>query len=234
MTASNFCRLAAACATVSAFAVTGAHADGNLPARFATSEDGLAARIEFPETRGDGKLTIRCAAKVSNDGDMNDNGCYSTDDTNTARIFIQAVNKAAKKAKMIPARIGGRDRSVYVQYQVEFRSEGEEKTVTIYNNPGVTENAEAYGIDHVAAQRTIGKETWQKECPRYTRFLVWARAHVAASGEQSSISLAPNEGPPITGKCETAIIRTLEQESFAPAMDGAEPVQSTYVEPFGN
>lgn len=237
MTASSFCRLVVAFAAVPALAATAAaQADGNIPARFSTGEDGLAARIEFPETRGDGKIIVRCAAKVSNRGDMNDNGCFSTGDTeaNTARVFIEAVNKAAKKAKMIPARIGGQHRSVYVQYQVEFRTEGEENTVTIYNNPGVNENVEAYGIDHVAAQRTIGKEAWQRECPRHTRFLVWVRAHVAASGEQSSISLAPNEGPPITGKCETAIVRTIEQEAFAPAMDGAEPVQSTYVEPFGN
>lgn len=224
--------------TMTVLLLTGglAHAESNSPARFAAGEDGLAGRIEFPEVRGDGKITLQCAARVDNDGDMGDNGCYNASESNanSSRIFIDAINKAAKKAKMIPARVGGRHRDVYVQYRVEFKTEGEENTITVYNNPGVQENVEAYGIDHIAAQRTIGKEPWQKECPRRTRFLVWVRAHVAESGEASSVSIAPNEGPPITADCEQSIIRTVEESAFAPAMDGDVPVQSSYVEPFGN
>jgi len=209
-----------------------AYAAVNTPARFSGGEDGLAQRIEFPEVKGDGKITLRCAAKVRDDGDMDDNGCYLDD--NNAGVFMKAINAAARKAKMIPAVIDGKKRDVYVQYRVEFRTADGKNSITIYNNPGVRENVEAYGDDHIAAQRALTRETWQKECPRHTRFLVWAKAHVAPDGEQSNISLAPNEGAPITRDCEQAIIATLAEAGFAPALDGTEPVPSSYVEPFGN
>src|SRR5690606_40027015 len=53
---------------------------------------------------------------------------------------------------------------------------GDEATVNVYPNPGVAENVEAYGADHVAAQRTIGKEEWQDICPERTDYLVWLKA----------------------------------------------------------
>lgn len=219
-------------ALLTLLALPAAHAADNVPAQFPTGEDSLTARIEFPEIRGEGSISLRCAAKVDDDGDMDENGCFS--DANNAPVFIQAVNKAAKKANMIPAVIGGKRKSVYVQYQIEFRKEGDEQTISLLNNPGVLENVEAYGADYIAAQRSLTKEKWQKVCPRHTRFQVWAKAHVAETGEQSSISLAPNEGPAITERCEEAIIATLEEAAFAPALDGSGPVPSTYVEPFGN
>jgi hypothetical protein len=209
-----------------------AHAQGNTPASFEAGDKSLASLIEFPETRGDGIASVRCSAIVSSKGKLTKNGCYS-DNTGT-NALVAAINKAAKKARLAPAVIDGRERSVYLQYQVEFKTAGENKTVKVYGNPGVVENVEAYGIEHVAAQRSITAETWQKVCPQRLRFLVWAKAHVAASGEQSNVSIASNDGPPITEKCSQAIIDTMNASIFVPAMIDGEAVPSTYVEPFGS
>lgn len=214
------------------FAAAGVRAAETWPARFDAGEDGLEALIEFPETRGDGTIIIRCAAQVSDSGKMEKHGCYG--DNSGADVFIAAINKAAKKARMQPAIIDGRPHAVYVQYRVRFETRGDENILTIYNNPGVLENIEAYGEDHIAAQRGLTKERWQRACPQQLRFLVWVKAHVAASGEQSSISIASNDGPPITQKCEAAIIATMKESGFTPALADGEPVPSTFVEPFGS
>jgi len=214
------------------FAAAGTRAAENWPARFDAGEDSLDAHIEFPETRGDGTIIIRCAAQVSDSGKMKEHGCYG--DNSGADAFIAAINKAAKKARMRPAVINGGPHAVYVQYRVRFETRGDENTIKIYNNPGVLENIEAYGEQHIAAQRGLTKERWQQACPKRLRFLVWVKAHVAASGAQSSINIASNDGPPITQKCEDAIIITMKQSRFTPALADEQPVPSTFVEPFGS
>lgn len=214
------------------FVAAGARAAETWPARFDAGEDSLEALIKFPETRGDGTIIIRCMAQVSDSGKMEEHGCYG--DNSGADVFIAAINKAAKKARMQPAVIDGRPRAVYVQYRVRFETRGDENTVTIYNNPGVLENIEAYGEDHIAAQRGLTKERWQRACPQRLPFLVWVKAHVAYSGEQSNVNIASNDGPPITQKCEEAIIATMKESGFTPALADGEPVPSTFVEPFGS
>ncbi len=209
------------------------HAAGQrLPATFDHEEAALGARIEFPSLVGDASATVRCAARVSPSGKMEDNGCYAIEPGDQA--FVPQINQAAKKARLNPASFDGRKREVYVQYRVAFAKKGDVETITIYNNPGLVENIEAYGEDHIAAQRGITDESWQKVCPKRTRYLVWAKAHVAASGEQSSISLVPGEGVPLTRECRDAIIATLEQSQFTPAFADGEPVPSSFIEPFGN
>lgn len=203
-----------------------------VPATFDHDEAALASLIEFPELRGDARATLRCAAKVTDSGKLKDNGCFAEQPSDQA--FLPGINKAAKKARMNPARFGGKGRDVYVQYRVGFVREGDENTIVIYNNPGLLENIEAYGEDHIAPQRALTDESWQKECPRRMRFLVWAKAHVAETGEQSSISLLPGDSPPITERCSKAIVATLEKSSFTPAYADGEPVPSSFIEPFGN
>ncbi|MDZ7769436.1 MAG: hypothetical protein U5K38_10355 [Woeseiaceae bacterium] len=150
------------------FAAAGARAAETWPARFDAGEDSLEARIKFPETRGDGTIIIRCAAQVSDSGKMEKHGCYG--DNSGADVFIAAINKAAKKARMQPAVIDGRPHAVYVQYRVRFETRGDENILTIYNNPGVLENIEAYGEDHIAAQRGPDERAVAERLPAATAF----------------------------------------------------------------
>lgn len=202
------------------------------PARAGTGEDSLAARIEFPDLKGNTTAMIRCAAQVEGGGDMEKNGCY--DEGPSDRLFIPAINKAARRAQMQPASLDGRSVEIYFQYRVKFEKKGDENIVTVLENPGVTENIEAYGDDHVAAQRSIGKEPWQKVCPSRARYLVWLRAHVAPDGSVSNASLTHGGGIMPTPRCQESILQTIENSIFFPALANGEPVPSTYVEPFGN
>jgi hypothetical protein len=195
-------------------------------------EDSLAQRIEFPELSGDTSATIRCAARIQGNGKMKDNGCAST--TPSDQVFIEPINKAAKKARLTPAVADDRNAEVYFQYRVEFIKKGDEAIVTVYPNPGVQENVEAYGVDHVAAQRAIGKEEWQDVCPERAQYLVWLKAHVAEDGTPSNLSLTHGGGLKPTPRCEEAILSAARTSLFFPALADGEPVPSTYVEPYGN
>lgn len=202
------------------------------PATFEHPEDALLPRIKFPELRGDATGRILCTSYVERSGKIDKTGCFLNQPSD--QVFVKAVVEGARKARMTPASVNGRPFAVYVQYIVEFSKKGDDEIIIIHNHPGVTENVEVYGVDHIGAQRGQTKEPWMNECPKRVRFAVWARAHVAETGEPSSISLTRAEGAAITERCEDAIIETLQQSTFVPAYADGEPVPSTYVEPFGN
>ena len=101
-------------------------------------------------------------------------------------------------------------------------------------NPGLGENVEAYGLEHTAAQRLMGKERWQKSCPQQNKFIVLARANVNWEGTPSAVSISHMGGLQITQKCEQALIQAVLDSRFIPAFADGEPVPSTFAEPFGS
>jgi hypothetical protein len=209
---------------------------GSLAERIAAlpgdGEESLSRLIAFPELRGDTAATIRCAARVQTNGKMKENGCAATSPAD--QVFIEPINKAAKKARLTPAVADKREKEVYFQYRVEFVKKGDEQTVNVYPNPGVQENVEAYGADHVAAQRAMGKEQWQDVCPERAQYLVWLKAHVAEDGTPSNLSLTHGGGLKPTPRCQEAILNSVSGSLFFPALADGEAVPSTYVEPYGN
>lgn len=225
----NYLRLAVCVISLTASAVAAAQRQ---PARVGTGEDSLPARIEFPELKGDASAVVRCAAQVEDGGDMEKNGCYTEGPSD--QLFIPAINEGARRAQMTPASVDGREVEVYFQYRVKFEKKDAETSVTVLENPGVTENVEAYGEDHVAAQRAVGDERWQEVCPSRAQYLVWLRAHVAPDGSVSNPSLTHGGGIMPTPRCQQSILETVENSIFFPALSDGEAVPSTYVEPFGN
>jgi len=222
----------ARCLLVAALVVGIANAAERTPATFDHAEKSLLELIEFPELRGDATARIRCASQVQGSGKMKETGCYLNSDSDV--VFSAAVVKAAKKARLKPAQIDGKTTAVYVQFQVEFTKKGDDESVRIINNPGLEENTTAYGEEHIAAQRSLTRESWQKVCPRRTHFMVWAKAHIAYDGQQSSFSVLPGTGAPITEKCRRGIVETLQESRFIPALADGIPVPSSFIEPFGS
>ncbi|MGB5347567.1 MAG: hypothetical protein WBN23_15480 [Woeseia sp.] len=202
------------------------------PARFDHPEKSLLRLMVFPELRGDATARLRCASQVDRKGRMQKTGCY----LNTAgdEVYVAPIVKAAKKARMIPATNNGEPFGVYVQFQVEFKKAGDEKTIRILNNPGLQENVEAYGEEYIAPQRGLATDHFTSVCPKRARYLVWAKAYVGPEGDHSNYSIVPGEGAPITEKCRAAIIATLRDSIFTPAMVDGEPAPSSFIEPFGN
>ena len=226
------------CACTPAIAVglmtlsTVALAQETSPANFSTGEKSLGQLIEFPELRGDVSIALSCLGILNGKGKLEEHGCFRRNPGD--ETFVAAVYPAIKKARLIPAVFDGKRVHVVFQYRVQFVKKGEEETLNFVANPGYEENVNAYGQDHIAAQRVYGKESWQKSCPRQARFVVLARANVDFDGTPGSVSLTHADGITITAGCEKAIIDTMLASRFIPAMADGEPVPSTYVEPFGN
>ncbi len=194
------------------------------------SKNKLDSLIEFPEVTGNISVTISCFSQVQTGGKMKKTGCYSANGFEAT--FAAAVSKAARKARLNPAIIGGKPRKVFLQFRVEFNAEGAEEkrveTIDLHLNPGYEENIIAYGFEHIAGQRAIGrKESWQEACPRHAKFAVWARAYLGEDGRAESPSVEHATGIIPTAPCIDAIKRVIVASQYVPAT-------SEGVEIFGN
>ena len=209
-------------------------ADETRPATFnhPDEKERLGNRIEFPEVTKDMSAMIHCFSQITARGKMKTTGCYQRVNSDTP--FAVAIMKAAKKATMIPAVINGQERKIYLQFRVEFIAEGENRDIHFYLNPANAENIEAYGYDHIAAQRVIGKETWQDVCPQRARYLLVVRAFVGEDGRPENPSIERLDGIMPTADCQNAIKDTILQSAFTPAFADGVPVPSSFVETFGN
>ncbi len=192
----------------------------------------LDKRIEFPDVKGNMSNMIYCFSQIEKSGKMKETGCLVKDNFDPA--FVNAIIKAAKKSQLTPAVINGEKRKIYLQFRVEFIAKDDERNIYLYLNPANTENIEAYGYDHIAAQRAIGKEPWQGICPQRARYFLIARAFVGEDGRSGHPTLERVSGIMPTADCQNAIKETLLQSSFTPAMADGYPVPSAFVESFSN
>lgn len=192
----------------------------------------LARRIEFPDVSGDATAMLPCFSQIERSGKMTKTGCIAKDSFNAA--FAAAVMKAAKKARVTPAVIDGKEQRVYLQFRVEFIAKGDDRYIVLYPNPGYEENVEAYGAGYIAAQRVIGKEPWQDVCPQRAGFAVLAKAFVGDDGQPESPSLERIGGILPAPDCQQSIKETILNSAFTPAMADGFPVPSAFVEIFSN
>lgn len=205
------------------------------PADFNVEEDKrrLDTLIEFPEVSGDLSVMMLCFSVIETNGKMDNTGCYLQN--NYEGPFAEAVNKAAKKARLNPAIIDGKARDVYLQFRVEFIAEKDQRDIYIYLNPGYEENIKAYGFDHIAGQRAIGRnEPWSNACPKRAQYSVLVKAFLGEDGRAASPSVSHSSGVMPTQACQDAIKQTIIQSRYTPAMADGQPVPSSFVEPFGN
>jgi hypothetical protein len=208
--------------------------DGLRPASFDFEEEEkqIDQLIEFPDVGGDLSVMLLCFSRVQPNGRMENTGCYVT--KNYDEPFAMAVNKAAKKARMTPALIDGKAREIYLQFRVEFSAEKEVRNIYFFANPGYEENVVAYGFDHIAGQRMIGREDWMEVCPKRADFRMLARAYLGEDGRADSPSLEHTGGILPTANCQDAIKKTLLESRYTPAYADGQPVPSSFIEAFGN
>jgi len=234
-----------------------AAAQENRPATFdyEESDKQLQNLISFPkEVTGKVELVLSCVSRIQPNGKMDETGCYQMNQYEQA--FASSVIRAARKARMKPAIVEGKSREVYLQFRVEFirekalpkkdddkkdKKKKEEEVVVdvgralhLYLNPGYEENVLAYGYEHIAGQRVIGKEPWQDICPSRAKYSLWVRAYLSEEGKAASPTIEFGNGIRPVANCLEAIKDTIITSQYAPAMAEGVPVPSTYIELFGN
>jgi hypothetical protein len=222
------------CSILLLVTTTALSSEGMRPASFdhEEAERRLHNRIAFPEVKGNMSTMIHCFSQIEKSGKMKDTGCFMKD--NFDPPFATAIMKAAEKSSMMPAIINGEKRKIYLQFRVEFVAKDDERNIYMYLNPANTENVEAYGADHIAAQRAIGKEPWQDICPQRAQYLLLVRAFVGEDGKSANPSVEGVSGIMPTADCLNAIKETILESSFTPAMADGYPVPSAFVETFSN
>jgi hypothetical protein len=95
------------------------------PASFDVDEEkrSFADLLEFPDISGNVSIMMMCASQIATSGKMSETGCMIRN--NGEVVFGRAVQAAAKKARVTPAEINGKEYKVYLQFRVEFIKEGD-------------------------------------------------------------------------------------------------------------
>lgn len=153
---------------------------------------------------------------------------------------VEFTSEAVKKAPIPKPAEGEEELSKKEKKKLDQKLEAEaiaraNRRVSIYLNPGYEENVAAYGYDHVAGQRVIGKkEIWNDVCPRRAKYAVWVRAYLSEEGEVGNPTIDHADGVMPTANCQNAIKETVLSSKFTPAMADGVPVPSSFIEIFGN
>ena len=221
--------------------------------------------IVFPkEIKGKVELVLDCVARIQPSGRLKDTGCYTDNQYQQAFTsqVIKAASRARMIPALIDGtsyeiymqfRIAFAAEE-YKKKKIEVEDKDDKKAVKaaekeaekaanlarnmrarIFPNPGYEENVVAYGIDHVAGQRVIGKdEPWNKACPSRAHYRVLVRAYLGEDGKADNPSIEFGNGIRPIASCLDAIKATIINSLFVPAMSDDVPVPSTYVEQFGN
>jgi hypothetical protein len=221
--------------------------------------------IVFPrEVKGKVELVLDCVARIQPSGRLKETGCYSENQyeqaftsqvikaSSRARMIPALVNGKPYETYMQFRIAFAADE--YKKKKIEVEDEDDKKAVKaaekeaektaqlarnmrvrIFPNPGYQENVLAYGIDHVAGQRVIGKnEPWNEACPSRAHYRVIARAYLGEDGRADNPSIEFGNGIRPIASCLDAIKQTLVDSLYTPAMSEGAAVPSTYVELFGN
>jgi hypothetical protein len=210
------------------------------PANFdiADTERRLYNLIKWPkDVKGKTSLILTCFGVIKANGKMEVPNCIAPN--SFEKVFTAEIMKASKKARLNPAIINGKSKSVYLQFRVEFNAEVIKKevqhSIDIHLNPGYEENVKAYGDDHIAGQRAITKkQPFRDACPKRARYVVWVLAYLGETGKAENARVEHSDGIMPTETCREALRQTVNSSQFTPAMAGGVAVPSTFVELFSN
>ncbi|MGI9263108.1 MAG: hypothetical protein ACR2QR_13770, partial [Woeseiaceae bacterium] len=153
---------------------------------------------------------------------------------------VEFMSEAVKKTPIPKPAEGEEELSKKEKKKLDRKLEAEaiaraNRRVSIYLNPGYEENVAAYGYDHVAGQRVIGKkEVWNDVCPKRAKYAVWVRAYLSEEGELGNPTIDHADGVMPTANCQNAIKETVLASKFTPALADGVAVPSSFIEIFGN
>ena len=203
-----------------------------VPVNFNTQDKSLDQIIKFPDIKGDISTTINCSGVVQKNKKIKFFSCFKNQPGD--EVYIYEIYKAFKKARFNPAQVNRKKEEALVQFRIFFKSEDNNNSINIINNIGYKENVDAYGINHIGAQRIIGTEIWQKHCPKFNQYNLLTKTHVNSEGSASSASIHNYKGIKISQSCNNWILSTLNSSMYIPAISGGIFVPSTHIEVFGN
>lgn len=197
------------------------------PARIGEHDTSIAKLIRFPDIPGDISLYLRCEAKVSPGGAIDEVGCY--DEEKIDRAFYRAVNIAAGNATVTAAKVDGKPVRILMLFSVMFRQMGAQRAIAVVPNHGT--NSKKLGLSYIAPQR-YGYNS-NMYAPRTELGLLWVDAHMSELGKAGNISYLKTKW---TNKETRRYAKSYISESnFIPGHLNGEPFPMRFVKPiFGH
>jgi hypothetical protein len=220
---------------VAVFAGTGSAQNSTssyTPAVFVEGENSLANLVEFPNHSGDIEIGVICLAHASIKGRLRDVYCSAPDDPR--QKFTKAVTGKVYSAELIPATVAGKNEEVDFQFLVEFRKEGDERSINVYLNNA--KNTDRLGKDYISAQR-YSSHALPPVCndPNTWGFtggqeLIMEVAQVSAGGQPVEILLL-SEVWRIPATCRLALESQIRSSRWIPASLDGEAIDSIWASP---
>lgn len=190
-----------------------AYATNFEPAAFRTDKFSLAEQISFPWDHKEGQdfnLSIACTTQVTRRGRLKYPFCLGGN--KESKAFEQLILQATKRARMIPARVNGKLKSVVLKFTTIFSRVDGAAAVTVVPNHFL--NNKELGMYYTAPQ-LLRLET--RDYPATCRSMnVIMKITVAADGLASNAQL--HQGDPKATSCIKAIKRRIRLRHYIPGM----------------
>jgi hypothetical protein len=216
-----------------AAAATVAHADS--PAQLREGEGSIESKLHVPNGLEPGRYDVYCEARVIENGTARNFVCYSPDGS-SPWMLVDAIRKAGRLARFVPATRNGKPAQVYMVLMVRtVIAENSEPLVLVLPNNGV-EHARL-GLFYIAPQR-FNEFTWRwvkyhlphvrsnKE-PNAT--LIWQELWIDELGNIRDSKLTNASDAP--QEIVDTIRRSVDNMQFMPGRVDGKPVAMRYVEP---
>lgn len=199
---------------------TGAADDKLVPAKLGTGEQSLQQLIQFPSWRGDATISILCGARLAADGEFVDTYCWGFD--NRKFYYIREIQKAADDARATPATLNGKNKAVWLQYSVDFRKVGDDRSVKVYPNWGF--NRETHGTDYISPQLYDAPKRSMR-CRKDMSFTV--SMHIDEAGAIHDPEIVSGKA---NDRCREKFSEFVKQAKYIPASLDGKPVSVKYVD----
>ncbi|MFQ6005547.1 MAG: energy transducer TonB [Woeseia sp.] len=194
--------------------------DDLTPARLGDGEQSLQQLIQFPSWRGDAAISILCGARLAADGEFLDTYCWGFD--NRKFYYIREIQKVADDARALPATLNGENKAVWLQYSVEFKKVGDDKSIKVYPNWGF--NREAYGTDYISPQLYNAPKRSMR-CRKDMSFTVSMQIDEAGAIHDPEIVSGK-----ASDKCREKLSEFIQHAKYIPASVDGKPVPVKYVD----
>ena len=190
------------------------------PALLSSGEQSLQNLIEFPDWRGDAEISILCGARLAADGEFLDNHCWGFD--RRKFYYIKKIEEVVGDARAIPARVNGKNKSVWIQYSIDFRKIGDAKSIIV--NPNWGFNRKAYGRHYISPQLYYAPKR-SMYCHKDMSFTV--QMQIDESGKIQDAKVISGKA---NDKCQKKLAEFVKNAKYMPAMHQGASVAVKYVD----
>jgi para-nitrobenzyl esterase len=196
------------------------------PARLTEGPRSIEKLLSVPEGLKPGRYVFQCEAWVRTSGRIRRFLCYSENES--IRSLGDAVKRAGRRARFVPATRDGENAEVYMQVMVRIDITPQGPLILVLPNNGV--EAGRYSLFYTAPQR-FNEFTWYAygKPIRSSDLLMWQKLHIDEHGRVLDFQLTNVSNVPewFVNRIEAQVKRM----EFMPGYFDGKPVPMHYVEP---